>query len=61
MLDSALEPGTSLAFISASPPLSLAGSVCGKRIHLEEHKNWTSYNSIMDSQRESQILDPLIV
>ena len=55
MLESAQEHGpTSLAFISASSPLSLAGSVRGERIHSEGYDKRTLYDSIMDSRYESQ-------
>lgn len=59
MLDSALERGTPLTSISASPPLSRAGSLRGKGIHSVEYGNRTSYDSIMDSQYESQKTDSL--
>ena len=59
MLDSALERGTQLAAISASPPPSLAGSVRGEGMHSEEYANRTSYDSIMDSQYEYQKTDSL--
>ena len=54
MLESARERGTPLGSISASSPLSLAGSVRGERSHSEEYDNRTSYDSIMDGQYEPQ-------
>ena len=59
MLESAQERGTSLASISASSPLSLAGSMRGERIHSEEYDKRMSYDSIMDSRYESQKTDSL--
>jgi serine/arginine repetitive matrix protein 2 len=59
MLESAQERGTPLASISASSPLSLAGSVRGERSHSEEYDNRTSYDSVMDGQYESQKTDSL--
>lgn len=58
MLESALERGTPLVSISASPSSSLAGSVCGEQIHLE-YDNRMSYDSIMDTRYESQKTDSL--
>ncbi|KAF8425040.1 hypothetical protein L210DRAFT_3489659 [Boletus edulis BED1] len=60
MLESAQERVSPLASISASPPPSLAGSTLGERIYLEEDcDNRASYDSIMDSQYESQKTDSL--
>jgi serine/arginine repetitive matrix protein 2 len=59
MLESAQERVSPLASISASPPLSLAGSTLGERICLEDCDNRASYDSIMDSQYESQKTDSL--
>ncbi|KAF8119225.1 hypothetical protein EV363DRAFT_1091338, partial [Boletus edulis] len=59
MLESAQERVSPLASISASPPPSLAGSTLGERICLEDCDNRASYDSIMDSQYESQKTDSL--
>ncbi|KAF8438821.1 hypothetical protein L210DRAFT_822720, partial [Boletus edulis BED1] len=60
MLESAQERVSPLASMSASPLLSLAGSTLGERICLEEDcDNRASYDSIMDSQYESQRTDSL--
>ena len=57
MIDSALEAGTPLVSISASPSPSLVGSVRGEGIHSEEYESRSSYDSAMDSQYESQRTD----
>ena len=59
MLDSALEDGTPLVSISASPSPSLVGSAHGEGIHSEEYESRLSYDSVMDSQYESQRTDSL--
>ena len=59
MLDSALEAGTPLVSISASPSPSLVGSAHGEGIHSEEYESHSSYDSVMDSQYESQRTDSL--
>lgn len=59
MLDSAQERGTPLTSISASPPPSLVGGLRGERVHSQVYDNRSSYDSIMDSQYESQKTDSL--
>ena len=60
MLDSVLEHGTSLVSISASPSPSLVRSVRGEGIRSEKYESRSSYDSVMDSQYESQRTNSLL-
>ena len=58
MLDSALERGTPLASISASPS-SVASSTRGESIHSGEYGDCTSYDSVFNGRYGSQKTDSL--